>query len=82
MVLRWLLPTALIVLAINLPLSLLRFQTYSQQRAPAPELSSSFYFYNEITGEVQWQDPGDTPYEVRRASNPGDEASASGHAAG
>ena len=22
-----------------------------------------FYFYNEITGEVQWEDPGDVPWE-------------------
>ncbi|CAL5220666.1 g2712 [Coccomyxa viridis] len=30
----------------------------------APE----YYFWNEVTGDVQWEDPGDVPYETSSGS--------------
>lgn len=33
----------------------------------APKVSAEWYFWNEITGETQWEDPGDVPYEEEGA---------------
>lgn len=28
-----------------------------------PPLNAEWYFWNELTGETQWEDPGDVPFE-------------------
>ena len=44
----------------------------SAEESAAPKPTAEWYFWNEITGETQWEDPGDVPYEeegaVRHAS--------------
>ena len=39
----------------------------STEEPAAPKTSSEWYFWNEITGETQWEDPGDVPYEEEGA---------------
>lgn len=53
------------VLPYWMPISIVGRQTsfISHGRAHQGQVTSSFYFYNEITGQVQWEDPGSIPYE-------------------
>ncbi|KAK9818216.1 hypothetical protein WJX72_008973 [[Myrmecia] bisecta] len=46
-------------LAINLPAQTLCQSEEIQEPVDAPQ----FYFWNELTGETQWDDPGDVPFE-------------------
>ncbi|KIZ06278.1 hypothetical protein MNEG_1681 [Monoraphidium neglectum] len=43
-------------------LTLLLAATRAKKAAPAQQ-RDEFYFYNEMTGAVQWEDPGDVPFE-------------------
>lgn len=39
----------------------------ADEEPAAPKVSAEWYFWNEITGETQWEDPGDVPYEEEGA---------------
>ncbi len=59
----WLFPAIAALLALRLafvyllPEGITRLSSHSGQR------SQVFYFFNEATGQVQWEDPGDMPHE-------------------
>lgn len=61
---KWIVPTVVVVLAIKLPWLLFKFQVLTQTRSIEEKDKQMYYFYNEVTGEVQFEDPGNVPFEV------------------
>mmetsp|Transcript_17069 Transcript_17069/g.29221 ORF Transcript_17069/g.29221 Transcript_17069/m.29221 type:complete len:133 (-) Transcript_17069:253-651(-) len=63
----WLLPVLVVtLLSLAVPWTVVKTHRYAQSRLVVPQASEGtvqWYFYNAVTGDTQWVDPGDTPYE-------------------
>lgn len=63
---KWLFPMLLLLLGLRLFYTVVQPQAdqfLTSRRAGAPVRTPDFYYYNEATGQVQWEDPGDVPHE-------------------
>ncbi|GAX78170.1 hypothetical protein CEUSTIGMA_g5612.t1 [Chlamydomonas eustigma] len=61
---KWLGPTICLLLSLRLLWHLLQPDiAILTQKVPPSKRSPEYYFYNEMSGQVQWENPGDVPYE-------------------
>eukprot|EP00955_Chlamydomonas_euryale_P046633 353460-Chlamydomonas_euryale.AAC.12 len=66
LLMRWLLPCLFMLLGMRCTWQVLRpdvAHALTTDLSGEPASLAAFYYYNEATGQVQWEDPGDVPFE-------------------
>ncbi len=61
---RWIVPAVCVLLTLRMVWYFMEPDFKLSAHVTRATKSPYYYFYNEMTGQVQWEDPGDVPYEM------------------